>query len=238
MNKLRAFLLRRRIRNVIGQAEPAFVISDVLERRKVLLVSLAKGLLGAEAASLLGSLVIAQCWQAIQARAGVAPEQRAPVFLYLDEFQDYLALQLDLGDVLAQARGFRVGLMLAHQHLGQLNNAVRQAVLSNARSRVVFETAADDAPTLARALGRPVTADDLQALPAYEVYASLCADGHVTEPVSLRTFPLPPGRNVAPKVRARSRDRYGRDRTEIETAIAARRESPPDGPVGRRRRTP
>jgi hypothetical protein len=42
MNKLRAFLLRRRIRNVIGQAEPTWTFEDVLNRRKVLLVSLAK----------------------------------------------------------------------------------------------------------------------------------------------------------------------------------------------------
>ena len=235
MNKLRAFLLRRRIRNVIGQAEPRFAISDVLDRRKVLLVSLAKGLLGTESASLLGSLVVAQCWQAIQGRAGMAPEQRAPVFMYLDEFQDYLALPLDLSDVLAQARGFRVGLVLAHQHLGQLNTTIRQAVLANARSRIVFETAADDAPTLARALGRPVTADDLQALPAFEVYASLCVDGHVTDPCSVRTLPLVPTRDSAGRVRARSRDRYGQDRGEIEEAIRTRRKAPADAPVGRRR---
>ena len=46
MNKLRAFLLRRRIRNVIGQAEPAFDLERALTERRIVLVSLAKGLLG------------------------------------------------------------------------------------------------------------------------------------------------------------------------------------------------
>jgi hypothetical protein len=237
MNKLRAFLLRRRLRNVIGQAEPRFSVSEVLERKKVLLVSLAKGVLGSEAASLLGSLVVAQCWQAIQSRAAISPEQRAPVFVYLDEFQDYLALPLDLADVLAQARGFGVGLVLAHQHLGQLPAHVRQAVLGNARSRVVFQTSTDDAAALARALGRSLSPDDLQDLPAFEAYARLCGDGQATDVCSLRTLPLPHALGTASDVRERSRQSYGHDRAEIEAAIRARRSMQTDAPVGRRRRT-
>jgi len=238
MNKLRAFLLRRRIRNVIGQAEPRFQIRDVLDDRKVLLVSLAKGLLGSEAASLLGSLVVGQVWEATQARAALAASTRTPVFVYLDEFQDYLALPLDLGDVLAQARGFGVGLVLAHQHLGQLGTSIRQAALNNARSRVVFATSAEDAGPLSKSLGPLVTADDLQGLPAFEVYASLCANAHVTEPCSLRTLPLPGANGTAAAVREHSRIQYGLDRTTIEAALRDRREAVTPGAVGRRRRTP
>jgi hypothetical protein len=238
MNKLRVFLLRRRLRNVVGQAEPHFTVDDVLTRRKVLLVSLAKGTIGSEAAGLLGALVLSQAWQAIQRRTAIARERRAPAFVALDEFQDYLALPVDLGDMLAQARGFGVGLTLAHQHLGQLSAAMRQAVMNNARSRVVFQAAAEDASALARALGDPVTAADLQSLPAFEVYLGLSAGGHVTPPASALTAPLSAALGTAERVRSTSRERYGIDRSDIEGAIKARRSTAVDTPVGRRRRQP
>ena len=60
MNKLRPFLLRPRLRAVLGQTRPAFALSEVFTERKILLVSLAKGTLGSEAAGLLGSLVFSQ----------------------------------------------------------------------------------------------------------------------------------------------------------------------------------
>ena len=61
MNKLRAFLLRPRMRAVIGQADPAFDMTSVFTERKILLVSLAKGLLGPEASALLGALWCPNC---------------------------------------------------------------------------------------------------------------------------------------------------------------------------------
>ena len=110
MNKLRAFLLRPRMRGVIGQGEAKFNIEDVFTKRRIVLVSLAKGLLGPEAAALLGSLIVSQLWQAALGRVRIAPERRHPVMVYVDEFQDYLHLPTDLTDVLT------VGSMLANFH--------------------------------------------------------------------------------------------------------------------------
>src|SRR5207237_857633 len=75
MNKLRATLLRRRVRNVIGQTG-GLDLDAVLSGRKLLFVSLSKGLLGDEAAALIGALVIARLWQAVQKRAGLAHSDR------------------------------------------------------------------------------------------------------------------------------------------------------------------
>ena len=99
--------------------------------------------------------------------------------VYIDEVQDYLHLPTDLGDVLAQARGYGVGFTLAHQFLGQLPTPMRTAVLANARSRICFQLPPDDATVLAR--GHPeLSADDLTRSGRYEVYASLFAGGQVT----------------------------------------------------------
>ncbi|MGH2554564.1 MAG: type IV secretion system DNA-binding domain-containing protein, partial [Actinomycetota bacterium] len=233
-NKLRPLLLRRRVRNVIGQARPTFTMGEVLAEPKVLLVSLAKGLLGPEAASLIGSLVVAQLWQAVQARAAFPAAQRRPAFVYADEFQEYTALPTDIADVLAQARGFGIGMVLAHQHLGQLPLQLRGAVLANARSRVVFQAAADDAGVLARQLGGGITPGDLQDLGPFEVYAGLYAAGRVRSPISAHTYPLSEPLGTRGRVREASRARYGRNRAEVEAEIVARQQQlPPDRPIGR-----
>ena len=78
MNKLRQWLLRPSLRAVLGQREPRFQLRQVFTERKILLVPLRKAILGPEAAGLLGSLVVAQLWQAIQARAAIPAEQAAP----------------------------------------------------------------------------------------------------------------------------------------------------------------
>ncbi|MEJ7743097.1 MAG: TraM recognition domain-containing protein [Nocardioidaceae bacterium] len=75
----------------------------------------------------------------------------------IDEFQDFVGA-LDFGDVLAQARGLGVSITAAHQHLRQLALSLRAAVLANARSRLVFRPAHDDAKALADVLGETVTA--------------------------------------------------------------------------------
>lgn len=235
LNKLRAFLLRRRLRNVLGQADSLLDLGRVLAERRILLVPLTKGLLGEEAAALLGSLVVARLWQAVQGRAGQRPETRRPVFAYIDEFQDFLYLPLSVADLLAQARGLRLGLTLAHQHLGQLPTSVREAVLANARSRVIFQTSASDARVLGRELAPYLTAADLQGLGAYEVVASLSAGVRVAPPVTGFTLPPPPATGLGEVARTASRMHYGRERSDIEAAIRARHEGGAGrGRVGRR----
>lgn len=208
MNKLRAFLLRERLRRVIGQAEPRFDLRDICRKRRILLVNLATGTLGPESSALLGSLVVSQLWQTVLGRTSVPPERRHPVMVVIDEFQNYLHLPTDLADVLAQARGLGVGLTLAHQHLAQLHPGVRAAVLANARSRVVFATNHDDASVLVRSDDR-LTAADAVGLGKYEVYASLLAGSEPTPFASARTFASPPALRRADEVRQRSRERWG-----------------------------
>jgi len=239
MNKLRAFLLRPRMRAVIGQAEPAFDLYSVFSERKVLLVSLAKGLLGPEAAALLGSLAVSQLWQATLGRVRVPANRRTPVMVYIDEFQDYLHLPTDLADVLAQARGLGVGLTLAHQHLAQLPASLRSAVLANARSRVCFQLGNEDARLIA-ASSAEIETVDLQSLGRYEAYVSLVAGSNVTPFASARTLePIKPTSD-AQEIRSQSRSHYGRDLESVEAELAALvggGGAPDDSPIGKRRRS-
>jgi hypothetical protein len=238
MNKLRQWLRRPSLRAVLGQREPRFDLRQLFTQRKILLVPLRKGIIGAEAASLLGSLVVAELWQATQARAAIPAERRHPVMVYIDEVQDYLHLPTDLGDALAQARGLGVGFTLAHQFLGQLAPAMRTGVLANARSRVCFQLAHEDA--LAMAKGHPeLSLEDFTSLGQYQIYASLFARGQVTPFASGRTLPPATATSNADALRQLSREQYGRPLDEVEASfsdlITARNDAA-SGITGRRRR--
>jgi hypothetical protein len=219
MNKLRPLLLRPELRAIIGQVDGGFDLRRIFTERKILLVNLSKGLLGPETSALLGSLVVALLWQAILGRAAIAPERRHPVFVYVDEFQDYLHLPLDFADALAQARGLGVGFVVAHQHLHQLDPAMRSAVLANAQSRVAFRLPSEDSRAIAA--GSALDPEDFQSLGAFEAYAQLVASAAVQPWCSLRSLPPSEPSTDAAVVRITSRLAYGRDRAAVEAELQA-----------------
>jgi len=227
LNKLRPLIMKPAMREVLGQTRGSFDLSRVFTERKILLVDLSKGQLGPETAGLLGSLVVSQLWQAILSRSSVAPERRHPVFVYVDEFQDYLHLPLDFADALAQARGLGVGFTLAHQYLHQLDPALRSAVLANVQSRVAFRLGGEDARLLAA--DSRLDAEDFRYLPAYHCYAQLVAEA-APQPWASAATSLPPrAHGEADEVRRASIAAYGVERRAVETELE-------ELLVGRRRR--
>lgn len=236
LNKLRAFTQRPTIRAVVGQ-EHGISLSEVFERRQVLLINLSSGTLGSETAQLLGALITARLWQAITERSALDAAQREPAFVYIDEFQQILRLPLDLNDALVQARGLGVGFVLAHQHLGQLPTPIRTSLLSNAGSRIVFGLRASDASVMAKELGGGLEPADLQGLPPFETYQALHASSGRTLPASARTLPLGPSLHSLKIVERESRP-HGMTRAAVDAAILVRRDGPDhtSGPVGSRKR--
>jgi hypothetical protein len=220
MNKLRALILDPVIRNVIGQASPRFHLSQVLSEQRILLAPLPVNQLGEQGASLLGSLLIGQLWQATQARANIPTTQRTPVAVYVDEAQRFLHLGTDMSDILATSRSYKVGWTLAHQYLGQLPTDLRTAVLANCRSRISFQPSQDDAETLSKTSNNLLTPQDFTTLPAYHMYASLYDNNQVQPYVSGRTLPAPAATNNSKKLREQSAQRYGRPVSEIEAQFA------------------
>lgn len=222
LNKLRAFTMRPRLRRILGQSEPKLDMAEVLSGGKILLVNLASGVLGEDAAALLGSILVAELWHATTARAAIPPEERRLHVAYLDEFQHFLNMPTPVATVLAEARGLGLGLVLAHQHLHQLSTEVREGVLANARSRLIFQCAAGDARALSKELGTSLTPDDLQGLGAYEVVASLFAGGQIAPPCTVRTLPAPESTSDPNAIRQLSRSRYGTPAADVDAAIVKR----------------
>ncbi|MET7808578.1 type IV secretory system conjugative DNA transfer family protein [Micromonospora chersina] len=170
--RLRAFLLRDFVKSVIGNAHSSFDMGRVLDGG-VLLCRLPKGILGEETSRILGSLIVARVWQAAIARATVPEQQRKDACLYVDECQNFLTLPGSVGDMLAEARGFRLGLVLAHQDLAQLPKDVAAAVSANARSKLFFTVDPADARELSRHTKPEVDEHDLAHLDVYTAAARL-----------------------------------------------------------------
>jgi hypothetical protein len=235
MNKVRPLLVRPSLRAVLGQASPKFDLQQVFTGRKIVLVNLAKGMMGPEAAALLGAVVVGQLWQTALERSAIQAERRQPVFIFVDEFQDYLSLPTDLGDALAQARGLGVSMTLAHQHLSQLSPQMRSAVLANARSRVVFQLAAEDARVFAA--DTALAPEDFRSLGAFEAYAQLVAGDAVQPWLSLRTLPAPAAISDPATVRRLSRERYAIALSQVDQELARLRSGGREGDLGPKRRT-
>ena len=129
--------------------------------------------------------------------------------------------------MLAEARGYRLSLCLAHQHLAQLPREMREAIAANARSKLYFQLSPQDAAALAREVEPELAAHDLAHLPRHSASARLCQAGETGPAFTLTTEPLPPGDpKRAEAVRADSRRRNGRAREQVEAQLAARQTRP------------
>jgi hypothetical protein len=191
MNKLRAFLLRDFVRSVVGRPDSSFDMGHVLDGG-ICLVRVPKGILGEETARLLGSFVVAKVWQSATHRARLGQSERVDASLVVDECQNFLHLPRSFDEMLAEARGYRLSMVLAHQHLGQLPRDLREAVSANARTKVWFSMSPEDAHSLARHVAPEVSEHDLSHLGAFTAAARLVVDGEETPAFTLRTRPAPP----------------------------------------------
>jgi hypothetical protein len=233
-NKVRPLLQRPAVRNVIAAPRTTFTLSEALARNLVVLVALPEGALGAEATTLIGQVLLSRLWSATQGRDKRAASH--PYFVTVDEAPRFVDQPTDLGDVLARAREYGVGVTLIAQTLAQFPTALRAMAVNSARTKVAFQASAEDARRLADEFGPMVTADMVAGLAAFEAIGMVSVGGATTDPFTFRATPLGeaiPGRARA--VRSASRKQWGLPRAEIEASFVTKAEQPPDaGQVGRR----
>jgi energy-coupling factor transporter ATP-binding protein EcfA2 len=216
LNKVRQFLLRPGLRNILGQSSPKFDMNELFTSRKIVLVPLNKGLIGSESAKLLGSLIVGLTWTLALGRAGLPEEKRTPVSLYIDELQDYIAsIAKDFTDALAQARGLGVGITMAHQYRVQLPKEIQAGVDANAKNKICFGLGSSDAKAMAE-MAPELTAEDFMALPPYHVYASFKSEGKNTGWLSGITPPESKAIRNETVFKGKVAERYGKPRHEVE----------------------
>jgi hypothetical protein len=220
--RLRAFLLRDFVKDVIGTPHTTLRISDILDGG-LLLCRLPKGILGEETARILGSLIVARTWQAAIARATTPEHSRRDATLYVDECHNFLTLPGSVEDMLAEARGFRLGLVLAHQNLAQLPRETASAVSANARSKIYFNVDPADAKELSRHTRPELDEHDLAHLDVHTAAARLLVGNRELPAFTFTTHPPPPVTGEATAIRQACAAAHTRPGTEPPMQQLARR---------------
>jgi hypothetical protein len=235
LGRLRKMLTRRFVRRVVGQPTSSFNMADILDGG-ILLCRVPKGVLGDETARLLGSFVVASVWQAATARARQPEAARRDAVLVVDECQNFLNLPRSVDEICAEARGYRLSLVLAHQNLTQLPRETAAAISANCRNKVVFNCSPEDARVLARHTWPELDEHDLSHLDKYTAAARLVIDGAETAAFSLHTNPPPPPVGKAVEIRARCAQLTRAKLPTAQPANAKRAGLPADGSQRRRTR--
>src|SRR2546422_3931280 len=136
-----------------------------------------------------GAMLVSRMGLAALSRTDVREESRRDFYMYLDEFQSFTTLSL--ANMLSELRKYRVGLILAHQYLSQLDLQVRDAILGNVGTMIAFRLGLADAEILESEFRPEVSAVDLISLANYQIYVKLMIEGVASRPFSAES--LKPG---------------------------------------------
>lgn len=214
LNKLGAFVSNPIVRNIVAQERSRVDFHELLDCRSILLAKLPVGTIGEDAAHLLGGLLVSGLQLAAMERRRGTPE----LWLYVDEFQHFT--NGSLATLLSESRKFGLGLVLAHQYLGQLPDEIKDAVLGNVGTMLVFRIGAEDAVSLEAEFGPELAAADLERLAQFHLAAKVLAAGASLPPFTARTLPppaLPPdAKERAARILAQSRGRHASPRATVE----------------------
>ncbi len=220
LTRLETFLSPKPIRYMVSQRENRLDFAGMMDAGKIFLAKLTQGQMGRENSHLLGSLIIAKLQQMAMSRQRMDAANRRPFFVYADEFQNFICPSM--AEILSGARKYRMGFILAHQDLRQLerDKEVGSAVLSNAFTRVVFRVGDSDARTLAEGFAH----FDAKALQNLPIGKALCRIERADNDFNL-TVPLLEEPNEEEVATTRSiltqasRATYARPRAEVEASL-------------------
>lgn len=227
--KLNQFTHNALLRPIIGQPRSTIDFRKAMDQGKIVLVNLAKGLLGEFDARLLGMLLIGKIFNASLSRISVDKSERRPFYLYIDEFQN-LATPSVIG-LLSEARKFGLSLIMANQHLGQFSEddskrGVADAILGNVATMLFFRMGPKDAEKLETYTRPYLSAHDLQRLPDHHVACRMLNNNAPVPSFVFETFPMQAPvlakeerDQITRNIRRRARRVYARKRETVEQGI-------------------
>ena len=214
MRRLGVFLTPE-FRGIFGQSG-GLDMWDAINDGKIIVLNLAQGKIGEANANLLGAMAVAKLWAAAKERATIPEEWRRPFYLFVDEAPRFMKLPTSLGEMLAEARKFRLSCWLASQSIGQVRE-IANDVIVNCRTKIVFESSSGDGALIGREIG--VDSEDIRRLPQHTAILSV---PHAP-PATIKTIrPSRPLRAAGEVIRA-SQANYGKPLEDVELEIASRR---------------
>lgn len=195
--KFGQFITNTLMRNIVGQTKSAFDISDIMNNEKLLFVSLSKGILGDLNSNLLGLILVSKIQIAAMRRQQMAASERKDFFLYIDEFQNYVTDSIE--SILSEARKYRLGLVIAHQYLGQLEKSdaltksslnLKDAIFGNVGTIMSYKIGPEDAEMMAKQFNPVYSDQDFINMDRFKAALKLSIDGQPSAGFSLNV-PFP-----------------------------------------------
>jgi hypothetical protein len=186
LNKVGSFLSIPLLKKILVDNQNQISLREIMDSKKIFLVNLSKGSLGADGAHLLGSLLLTSLASASFSRVDIKQEDRIPFFIYLDEFQNYTTGSLS--GMFSELRKFGVGFILAHQYLHQLTPDIKNAVLGNIGTIICFRLGQADAKYMANEFYPIFETSDFTNLEHYHIYLKLLIRGKTSVGFSAKTI--------------------------------------------------
>ncbi len=232
--KFGQFYTNTLIRNIVGQTKSAFDVTDCMNSGKILLMNLSKGLIGDINSQLLGMIVVNKIQVAAMRRQRLDNSARRDFFLYIDEFQNFVTPSIE--SILSEARKYRLGLILAHQYLDQLEKdsklsgsvSLKGAIFGNVGTMMFYKIGPQDAEVCSKEMAPVFSEQDLVNMDAFKGAMKLSLDGQPSRPFSI-DVPRPWTETTYPKdtqaaeaFKQLSRLTYGRQRDFVSREILRR----------------
>jgi hypothetical protein len=215
-NKFDNFLSNEFMRPILAQEKSTINFKEIMDTKKILLVNLSKGKLGELGSFLLGLIIVGKIL--INAFARNPEENPPPFYLYLDEFQNVATDSIQ--QILSEARKYKLGLILAHQYIKQIDEKIRNAVFGNVGSMAIFRIEPEDAKFVENYFAPTFSAKDIMSQSVGNCYVKILANNKPQKPFNLRV-PWREGGNeeVRDVVKELSALKYGTPLEEINEII-------------------
>ncbi len=218
-NKFDVFLSNDMLRSIVAQEKSSFNFRDIMDNRKILLVNLAKGRLGDINANLIGLILVGKIFMAALSRVDTLDEKPADFYLYIDEFQNITTDSISA--ILSEARKYRLGLIMAHQFIAQLDEDIRDSVFGNVGSMAVFRVGAEDAQFVENQFLPTFSAADIMKTPNRNAYMKMLVNGSIAKPFNMQTVaPFSGNTGIGSQIKDLSRKKYGREKAQVDEIVS------------------
>ncbi|MFH2013769.1 MAG: type IV secretion system DNA-binding domain-containing protein [Patescibacteria group bacterium] len=230
-SKTNVFLANDVVRPIICQQKSSINFRNIMDEKKILLVNLSKGKLGDVNSRLLGLIIVTKLLMAAFSRVDTPEKDRNDFYLYMDEFQNFTTDSVST--ILAEARKYRLNLIIGHQFIGQLVDSIKNAVFGNVGSMVAYRVGAEDAEFLVKQFEPTFSQQDLINIDNFNAYVKLLINSQTSKPFNIKIGPPAEGdSDISKKAKEISRMKYGREKAVVDKEIQERSEIAEDLSVG------
>ena len=181
--------------------------TECIQEEKIVLVKLAKGVIGEDVARLLGATLLGLLQITLEEQGNLVETQRKHLCILIDEFQ--VLKGVDWG-ALAELRKYGAAFYLATQsleYLADMDASLLHMVIANVKQYIVFHMSAQDAQNIHADVG--VEPEDIVNLDSYMCYVRLLYGNHRQPTFSMTLAPpLLGDAQQAQSIREESRQRY------------------------------